>query len=175
MAWTAHAASAGYLMFALALAMSSIGGCPKLNLQSYMPPNARHAGALPRPFVILFDGSAGSSWFADALDRHPDVFIAGYEPLEWVSNASYMGPNATLWQAAWLQTIWQRPAQAHRQQWLPRYFTNAKLDPAVHHAPLTVRTPRDARIVISTGARPKCLARSPSASRYGRSPSRLMA
>ena len=114
MAWTAHAASAGYLMFALALAMSSIGGCPKLNLQSYMPPNARHAGALPRPFVILFDGSAGSSWFADALDRHPDVFIAGYEPLEWVSNASYMGPNATLWQAAWLQTIWQRPAQAHR-------------------------------------------------------------
>ena len=29
----------------------------------------------PRPFVILFDGSAGSSWFADSLDRHPSVFM----------------------------------------------------------------------------------------------------
>ena len=140
--------------------------CACLGMCVYRWPTRRHLP--PRRWV-------GGSWSGGAPDRHPDVFIAGYEPLEWVSNASYMGPNATLWQAAWLQTIWQRPAQAHRQQWLPRYFTNAKLDPAVHHAPLTVRTPRDARIVISTGARPKCLARSPSASRYGRSPSRLMA
>ena len=105
-----------------------------------------------RPFVILFDGSAGSSWFVDSLDRHADIFIAGYEPLEWVGHDEhYMGWNATAWQASWLRTIWTDPPLPHAQlsswqRWLQAYQRNEKLDPAVHHAPLTVRTPSQTEV-----------------------------
>ena len=54
-------------------------GCPTLDLVDRFnstPPAG--APAVRTPFIILFDGSAGSSWFAESLDRHPKVFIAGY-------------------------------------------------------------------------------------------------
>ena len=58
------------------------------------PPGSR---AVRTPFIVLFDGSAGSSWFAESLDRHPKVFIAGYEPLEWVKRPErYTGWTDTL-------------------------------------------------------------------------------
>ena len=60
-------------------------GCPTLDLvDRYNSTPPAGAPAVRTPFIILFDGSAGSSWFAESLDRHPKVFIAGYEPLEWV-------------------------------------------------------------------------------------------
>ena len=101
------------------------------------------------PFVILFDGSAGSSWFADSLDRHGKIFIAGYEPLEWVGNKSYEGDAATAWQPAWLRTVWvDAPSTTAStwQQWLAAYHANGKLDPAIHRAPLTVRLPAHSEV-----------------------------
>ena len=85
-------------------------GCPTLDLVDRFnstPPAG--APAVRTPFIILFDGSAGSSWFAESLDRHPKVFIAGYEPLEWVRRPeTYTGMNATGWQAEWLRHVWHR-------------------------------------------------------------------
>ena len=69
-------------------------GCPTLDLVDRFnstPPAG--APAVRTPFIILFDGSAGSSWFAESLDRHPKVFIAGYEPLEWVRRFRSRGRN----------------------------------------------------------------------------------
>ena len=108
--------------------------------------------ARPKPFIILFDGSAGSSWFADALDRHPSVFISGYESLEWVGHDRYVGYNASSWQPAWLQTVWvdTPPGTSTWDGWLKRYYRNEKLDPAKHHAPLTVRTPTQAEVARAT-------------------------
>eukprot|EP00965_Chrysotila_dentata_P212236 6186902-Pleurochrysis_carterae.AAC.3 len=69
----------------------------RLNSSSYWPLSQavssqrdprRHGVAKITPFVILFDGSSGSSWFASSLDRHSEVFIAGYEPLEWKYKSS---------------------------------------------------------------------------------------
>ena len=57
-------------------------GCPTLDLVDRFnstPPAG--APAVRTPFIILFDGSAGSSWFAESLDRHPKVFIAGYRTI----------------------------------------------------------------------------------------------
>lgn len=112
--------------------------------QSYWPSST--PASSPLPFVVLFDGSSGSSWFADALDRHTDIFISGYEPLEWVGNVSYAGWSATSWQPSWLRTVWQRPQAGAWSEWLSRYHHNAKLNPAVHHAPLTVRMPTEAEV-----------------------------
>ena len=45
-------------------------GCPTLDLVDRFnstPPAG--APAVRTPFIILFDGSAGSSWFAESLDR----------------------------------------------------------------------------------------------------------
>ena len=120
-----------------------MAGCAAFNhtAQSVWP-GVRAVSASPLPFVILFDGSSGSSWFADSLDRHQRVFIAGYEPLEWVTNASYTGTAARAWQPTWLSSVWQRP-QGSWSSWLSLYHLNAKLDPSVHHAPLTVRMPTE--------------------------------
>ena len=100
--------------------------------------------------MILFDGSSGSSWFADALDRHAEVFIAGYEPLEWIRHPGWEGPNATSWQSEWLAHIWggHPSTSAEFEPWLNSYMLNSKLDPAVHQkAPLTVRTPLPAEVL----------------------------
>ena len=123
----------------------STATCFNGTLVSHWPltPPAMTSSA-PRPFIILFDGSSGSSWFADSLDRHEQIFIAGYEPLEWVTNASYVGPIAEAWQPSWLHTIWQRPTSW--SDWLSQYHRNSKLDPAVHHAPLTVRMPLESEV-----------------------------
>ena len=117
-------------------------GCPTLDLVDRFnstPPAG--APAVRTPFIILFDGSAGSSWFAESLDRHPKVFIAGYEPLEWVRRPeTYTGMNATGWQAEWLRHVWHLPAGAGRDAfdaWLDGFNANVKLDPRVHNSPLT--------------------------------------
>ena len=100
--------------------------------------------------------TAGSSWFADSLDRHPNVFISGYEPLEWVNHAAYEGANATSWQAHWLGTVWHHPPvhsgedNAGWTAWLRKYNENVKLDPLVHPAKLTVHTPTPHEVTEAT-------------------------
>ena len=91
----------------------------------------------------------GSSWFADSLDRHPEIFISGYEPLEWVNHPGYEGANATAWQAKWLGTVWHRPPERPEAwaDWLQLYNANVKLDPKVHPAKLTVRTPQQQEVL----------------------------
>ena len=111
-------------------------GCPTLDLvDRYNSTPPAGAPAVRTPFIILFDGSAGSSWFAESLDRHPKVFIAGYEPLEWVRRPeTYTGMNATGWQAEWLRHVWHLPAGAGRDAfdaWLDGFNANVKLDPRV--------------------------------------------
>ena len=114
-------------------------GCPTLDLVDRFnstPPAG--APAVRTPFIILFDGSAGSSWFAESLDRHPKVFIAGYEPLEWVRRPeTYTGMNATGWQAEWLRHVWHLPAGAGRDAfdaWVAGFNANVKLDPGADFA-----------------------------------------
>jgi len=106
------------------------------------------------PFVILFDGSSGSSWFAQSLDRHKEVLIAGYEPLEWTNHDNYNGPNATQWQALWLSHVWRNfpRANSNFSRWLEGYISNRKLDPMIHHSPLTVRIPSRAEVVSALAA-----------------------
>jgi hypothetical protein len=150
------AASTSVLLLLLRSA-DAAAPCPALTTTSHWrPPTRVGAGQRARPFIILFDGSAGSSWFADSLGRHSDVFIAGYEPLEWVGHSRYIGSNSTAWQAAWFSTVWSTwwtPARgsggdesAHPdggtwEGWLQSYYANEKLDPSKHHAPLTVVAP----------------------------------
>ena len=118
------------------------------------------------PYLIVFDGSAGSSWFAECLDRHPRVFVAGYESLEWHGHPAYIGWNATEWQPGWLQDIWHPPsairsaagpggpaeatasatAEGAWAQWVKRYMRNEKLDPELHRSPLTVKMPQRAQL-----------------------------
>ena len=138
-------------------------GCPTLDLVDLNSTPPAGAPAVRTPFIILFDGSAGSSWFAESLDRHPKVFIAGYEPLEWVRRPeTYTGMNATGWQAEWLRHVWHLPAGAGRDAfdaWLAGFNANVKLDPRVHNSPLTVRTPLAERARLwnapSRGAAPE--------------------
>ena len=115
------------------------------------------------PYLIVFDGSAGSSWFAECLDRHPRVFVAGYESLEWHGHPAYIGWNATEWQPGWLQDIWHLPgairagggpaeespaasAEGAWAQWVGRYMRNEKLDPELHRSPLTVKMPQPTQL-----------------------------
>ncbi len=67
------------------------------------------ANERPRPFLVLFTSSVGSSWLMQELSVDPAVCVIGHEPLDDFCAAGKSSGNAKR-QLGWLQVVLRPPS-----------------------------------------------------------------